>query len=337
MLPGVFALFSPFLAPQLSPPTNKLFLPMQAPRLWQIAGVLLVGIAAASSAAIFIRLALGFVPASAQVGLGLFLAASRLLVATIALLPSWQGFRQVHYSPKALRYGLLAGVCLALHFATWIPSLAFTSIAASTALVTTNPIWVVLILWFWKGDRPQGLQWLGIALALSGAIGVGFGDLRAFNAAETVFAGSNPLLGNALAITGSWAVSFYLVWGQEAQNQGLSLKHYISLVYGVAAVVLFPLPFWMGQGYRHYPLPVYGYALLLALFPQLIGHTSFNWALRWVSPTLVTLVILGEPIGSSLLGWWIFQEVPSPTVLWGALVLLSGVVIAGIGDRGQAL
>jgi len=305
---------------------------MQAPRLWQIAGVLFVGIAAASSAAIFIRLALGFVPASAQVGLGLFLAASRLFVATIALIPSWRGFRQGNYSPQALRYGLIAGVCLALHFATWIPSLAFTSIAASTALVTTNPIWVVIILWVWKGDRPHGWQWLGIILALSGAIGVGFGDL-AHADSTTVFAGSNPLLGNSLALCGSWAVSLYLVCGQEAQTQGLSLKHYISLVYGVAAMVLLPLPALLGQGYVEYPLPVYGYTLLLALFPQLIGHTSFNWALRWVSPTLVTLVILGEPIGSSLLGWWIFQEVPSPAVLWGALLLLAGVVITALSQE----
>jgi len=317
---------------------------MHPPRLWQIAGVLGVGIVAASSAAIFIRLALAWVPPSAHVGLGLFLAASRLLVATIALLPSWQGFRQVNYSPQALRYGLIAGVCLALHFATWIPSLAFTSIAASTALVTTNPIWVVMILWIWKGDRPQGWQWLGILLALAGAIGVGLGDFTniepslqsTVNSAATVFAGRNPLLGNSLALCGSWAVSFYLVCGQEAQNRGLSLNHYISLVYGVAAVVLLPLPALVGQPHLSYPLPVYGYTLLLALFPQLIGHTSFNWALRWVSPTLVTLVILGEPIGSSLLGWWIFGEVPSSTVLWGALMLLSGVVITALAERGRS-
>jgi drug/metabolite transporter (DMT)-like permease len=67
--------------------------------------------------------------------------------------------------------------------------------------------------------------------------------------------------------------------------------------------------------------------VLLAIFPQLLGHTSLNWALRWLSPVAVTLVILAEPIGSSLLGWWIFQEVPSPQVLWGGLLLLMGVVL----------
>lgn len=310
------------------------------PRLWQITLILFVGIVTASSAAIFIRLALGFVASSEQVALGFFLAASRLGVATIVLVPSWQGFRQAHYTPKALRYGLMAGLCLALHFATWIPSLAFTSIAASTALVTTNPIWVVLITWIWKGDRPQGRQGLGIGLALSGAIVVGLGDLgignfETFSSVATVFAGSNPLLGNSLALCGSWAVSLYLVCGQEAQQQGLSLKHYISLVYGVAAIILLPLPLLFGPRYTQYPLPVYGYTFLLALFPQLIGHTSFNWSLRWVSPTLVTLVILGEPIGSSLLGWWIFQEVPPPTVVWGAIGLLAGVVITALSRPPQ--
>ncbi|MEY2979536.1 MAG: DMT family transporter [Prochlorotrichaceae cyanobacterium] len=304
-----------------------------SPRSWQIAIVLCVGIVAASSSAIFIRLALGFVAISDRVTLGIFLAASRLFLATIVLIPSWQGFRQSGYSTASLRYGLIAGVCLALHFATWIPSLAFTSIAASTALVTTNPIWVVLITWIWKGDRPQGAQWLGILLALVGAIVVGFGDLRTLG---TVFSGSNPLLGNSLALCGSWAVSFYLVCGQQAQQEGLSLKHYIGLAYTVAALTLLPFPQLFGQGYFQYGGSVYFYTLLLAIFPQLIGHTSFNWSLRWLSTTLVTLVILAEPIGSSLFGWWIFAEIPSPTVLWGALVLLSGVVVTAIAHPAEA-
>lgn len=291
-----------------------------APPRWLLLTILGLGITAASSAAIFIRLALDVTPGS-KAGLGIVLAAVRLLLAAIVLAPTWRGFRSQHYSPQTLFYGSLAGACLGLHFATWIPSLAFTSITASTVLVTTNPLWVVLITWLWQGQRPPLRQWLGIGIALGGGLLVALGDT-----APTLQA-SNPPLGNILALVGSWAVSFYLILGQKAQAQGLKLQHYSALAYTIAALTLLPLPLWFGQSYSGYSLPVYGYMALLALFPQLIGHTSLNWGLRWISPTQVTLVILAEPIGASVLGWLFFQERPGPQVLTGAVLLLWGILV----------
>lgn len=268
-------------------------------------------------------------------------------MAALILLPAWRGFpaealrrdsaKKSTSNPgnsgntgktvrRSLLYSAGAGVFLALHFAAWITSLSYTSIAASTTLVTTNPVWVALLSWVWFKEKPSGLTSLGIAIALAGSLLIGLGS----NTGST--ASSAPLMGNGLALVGSWAVSFYFLLGREAQRQGLSIGHHAALAYSVAALVLLPLPLLAGQRYTGYPLAVYGYTLLMALFPQSIGHTSLNWAVRWVSPTLVTLTILAEPVGSSILGFLVFQENPGPSVLLGATVILLGVAIAAVGN-----
>src|SRR3712207_2292059 len=116
--------------------------------------VLLVGVLAASTAALFIRLAYA-AEGSGSVGLGLLLAAVRLSVASLVLLPAWWGFRKARPERGAMGYAVLAGVFLRVHLALWIISLAYTSIVASATIVTTNPIWVALILWLWRGERPS--------------------------------------------------------------------------------------------------------------------------------------------------------------------------------------
>lgn len=106
------------------------------------------------------------------------------------------------------------------------------------------------------------------------------------------------------------------------------ILHYIAIAYTTAAIILLPFPLLVGNGYVGYPQQVYFYGLLMAIIPQLIGHTSFNWSLRWLSPTFVTLSILFEPIGASCLGFILFTEIPSISVLVGGGILLSGVAIA---------
>jgi drug/metabolite transporter (DMT)-like permease len=303
------------------------------PAGWFVWLILTIGILSVSTAALFIRLALQ-AAGTGGAGFSLFLAATRLSMAALILLPAWRGFPggalRSGGSDDTVRRSLLysagAGVFLALHFAAWITSLSYTSIAASTTLVTTNPVWVALLSWVWFKEKPSWLTSLGIAIALGGSLFIGLGSSTG-NAA-----GSHPLLGNALALVGSWAASFYLLLGREAQRRGLGIGHHAALAYSVAAVVLLPMPLLAGQGYAGYPAAVYGYALLMALFPQAIGHTSLNWSVRWLSPTLVTLTILAEPVGSSILGFLAFQENPGRSVLLGAFVLLLGVAIAAVGS-----
>ena len=122
--------------------------------------------------------------------------------------------------------------------------------------------------------------------------------------------------------------SLYIVCGRQAQTQGLSLTSYIAIAYSSAALILLPLPLLLGANYQGYPKQVYLYGLLMAIFSQIIGHTSFNWALRWLSPTIVTLCILIEPVGSSSLAWIFLKESPSMGVVLGGLILLLGVAMA---------
>jgi drug/metabolite transporter (DMT)-like permease len=299
------------------------------PSGWQIAMVLAVGVASASTAAIFVRLALD--AAAAQgIGFSLVLAASRLILASLFLLPAWRTLRPIEFQRLAPWYSAIAGVFLALHFATWITSLSFTSIAASTTLVATNPIWVALLSWLWFKEKPGALTVVGIGITLIGGVLVAIGS--GSNAP-----GSSPLLGNSLALAGAWAVSLYFLLGREAQRCGVGISSHVVITYSTAAVVLLPLPWLFGAGYSGYPSQVYLYILLMALFPQLVGHTSFNWAVRWISPTLVTLAILMEPVGSSILGAILFQENPGLPVILGAAVILSGVAIAALGNRPHPL
>jgi drug/metabolite transporter (DMT)-like permease len=306
--------------------------PSSAPSGIFVGLVLLVGVLAASTAALFIRLAYA-AEGGGSVGLGLLLAAVRLSVASLVLFPAWRGLRKAHHQAKAMAYAVLAGIFLGLHLALWIISLAYTSIVASATIVTTNPIWVALILWLWRGERPSRLTAAGIVVAISGGTLIAVGD------AGGASAGTRPLLGDLLALGGALTVSLYLILGREAQHRGLGIGQYVATAYVVGALTLLPAPLLFGSGYSGWPSEVYLYGILLALIPQLVGHSSFNWAVRWVSPTLVTLVILAEPVGGSVLGYLVFGEVPGALVIAGAAVLLLGVAGAvwGEGERPETV
>jgi drug/metabolite transporter (DMT)-like permease len=287
----------------------------------KVAGVLLLGILAISFGSILVRLALA-ASGDRSLAFSLVMSAGRMGFAALLLLP---GFKNPIRARGGIPFALAAGAALALHFAFWITSLSYTSVAASTALVTTNPVWVTLLGWLLFGERPSGLTLLGVGVALVGGLLIGLGDAQG--------GGANPLLGDLLALLGALAASFYFLLGREAQRRGLSLLEYVRVAYTTAFLILFPLPYLFGGGYGGYPGVVYLYILLMALLPQLVGHTSFNWATRHISPVLVTLAVLFEPVGASLLAFLLFGEVPGLQVILGALALLLGVALAVLGGR----
>lgn len=299
-------------------------IPAPAPSPLQVGLILVAGVCAVSTGAVFIRLAIA-ANGSGGVGFSLFLAAARLIFASLLLLPVWRTIHPPSLQGGGWKYACGAGLCLALHFASWITSLSFTSIAASTTLVTTNPLWVALISWLWFKEVPTRMTVLGIGVAFLGGVCIAMGD-------SGEFAGSQPLLGNGLAVLGAIMASLYFLLGREAQRRGLGIGHYAAIAYGTGATALLPLPLLVEPGYAGYPLGVYGYALLMAIASQVIGHTALNWSVRWVSPTLVTLVLLFEPVGSSILGYLMFGEIPGILVLVGAAVVLVGVAIAILGN-----
>ncbi len=277
-----------------------------------------VGLIAVSLSAIFIRLA------DAP---GVVVAAYRMLLASLILLP-WtvRALRKTPLTRRNLGYAVLAGLLLGLHFATWISSLSYTTVAASTSLGTTTPVWVALSSWLFLGLAPPFSALLGMLVAVLGGALIGFGGA----VGET---SSAPFLGNSLALVGAAAAAAYLLLGRAAQNRGLSLQAYIGVAYGVAALVLLPLPFFLDYSYTGYSAESYGWILLLALIPQLVGHTSYNYAVKHMNPAVVATVILLEPIGASLLALILFTEVPPLPTLLGALVLLTGVAITTRNSR----
>lgn len=293
---------------------------MGSPSPSRLGLVMGIGLVAVSLSAIFIRLA------DAP---GVVVAAYRMLLASLLLLP-WT-FRALRATPLTSRnapYAVLAGLLLGLHFATWISSLSYTSVAAGTSLGTTTPVWVALSSWLFLGLAPPFSALLGMLSAVLGGALIGFGAAGGESSA--------PFFGNALALTGAAAAAAYLLLGRSAQRRGLGLQAYIGVAYGVAALSLLPLPFFFGYDYFGYGAGTYFWILMLALVSQLVGHTAYNYAVRYLEPTLVATVILLEPIGASLLALLLFGEVPPILTLFGALVLLGGVALTARNSRAVA-
>jgi len=279
------------------------------PSPFRLAAVLTAAVLAISLAAIFTRLA------GAP---GVVVALWRMAFATVLIAPA--GVRALLRSPpswRAVGPALLAGVLLGVHFATWLSSLTYTTVAASVTLVTTFPIWVALFGWI-GGTRPTRGVLAGLGVAILGGTAIGFGDLHG---------GSAPLLGDALALVGAISVAGYFLLGRSAQRSGLSTAAYGAIAYATAALVLVPLPALLQVPYLSWPADTWLWIAAMALAPQLVGHTGLNWANRFLDPTVVATVTLLEPIGAGLMAWLLFAEVPGPLVLVGAPVLLTGVAM----------
>ncbi|GAB6193658.1 DMT family transporter [Desulfocastanea catecholica] len=297
--------------------------------------VLLIGVLGISSGSILVRLAQG------QDMPSLVIAAWRLTLASAVLLPLALTRRRAELrrmSGSAWLLALLSGFMLAVHFAAWISSLAYTSVASSTVLVTTSPLWVGLAAPFLLHEHLSRALKLGIALAMLGSLVIGLADVVAVLDGRLQFSLTqftnqpNPLLGNGLALIGAVAASAYLIIGRRLRH-GMSLLSYTAVVYSTAAFFLVIMALASGHGLFGYSVTAYLLMILMAVFPQLIGHSSYNWALGYLSAASVSVVVIAEPIGATLLALLIFQEVPNSITLMGSALLLSGIVYAGRPDR----
>jgi drug/metabolite transporter (DMT)-like permease len=213
-----------------------------------------------------------------------------------------------------------AGVFLALHFASWIASVTLTSVAASVALVATQPVWVALISIAVLRERPAREQWVGIFLAVLGAGIIGLGDRGG---------GSDPLLGDGLALAGALLVAVYYVIGRHLR-QRIGIWPYVAVVYGFATVTLALASVAAGVNLAEpYATRDWLVFLALALGPMLIGHTGQNWALRFLPAHAVNLTLLGEPVGATLIAFLLPSIAETPTVgtLAGGMLILSGIVL----------
>jgi drug/metabolite transporter (DMT)-like permease len=291
--------------------------------------VIAFGILAVSTASLFIRYAQNDAHS-------LVIAAYRLSLASIILTPF--AFHRCRIeakqlTPREIRFALLSGFFLALHFATWITSLAYTTVASSAVLVATIPLWVVLIAPITIKEPTNRLAIAGLLLALLGSVIVGFSDGCTWQGTElscpsiTELSGRRAFLGDLLAVVGAIMGALYLLIGKRLRGK-ISLLSYIYVVYGMAAIVLVIFVLVARLPITGYSSKTYLWFLLLALVPQLLGHSSFNWALKYLSAGYVSISLLGEPIASSFLASIFLQETPSISKIIGALFILGGIVIA---------
>ncbi len=273
--------------------------------------VLIFAVAMVSTAALLIRLA-GDAPP-------LVVGAYRLGIASLVVLPLALVRGELRGFPRSLLLpGLASGVCLALHFGFWISSLQHTSVASSVLLVTTNPLLVAAASPLVPGDRPSHRTVAGILVALSGSAAIAYGD-----------AGIDPgsLFGNALALAGSAAVAAHYLIGRQLRAR-LSLLAYIAVAYPVAAVCLLLAAVATGNPLTGFAAPAYLWMVLLGLGPQVLGHSSLNWALKHLSAVAVTAAVMGEPVGASLSVWLVLGEAPTLLQVAGGAVVLAGVFLA---------
>ncbi len=292
--------------------------------------VLTVGVVASSTASIFIRFAQSEAPS-------LVIAAYRLCLATLILLPVLlsrhrSDLRDMSRGDAAFSIG--SGIFLSIHFATWISSLEYTSVASSVVLVQTAPLFVTLLAPILLHERPTKIILIGLCLTLLGSVVVGASDLCTYAegfrcpSLHELFKGP-AVKGDLLALAGAFAAAGYLLIGRVVRKR-LALIPYITLTYGTAACVLIALMFLRGHQPFGYSPITYIWFILLALLPQLLAHSTYNWALRYLPAAVVSLTLLGEPVGSTILAYFFLSEIPTLLKLAGAVLILVGLSIVAL-------
>jgi drug/metabolite transporter (DMT)-like permease len=272
--------------------------------------ILLVSIIAVSTASILIRL---------STAPPMVIAAYRLLFATLMLTPLYiagGGYRRLSsLGVRGLLTLIAVGLILALHFASWITSLSYTTVASSVIFVHVDPIFVALLSRLLLGERLTAGRLLGVMTATLGAITIGLGDLRLGN-----------LYGDLLSLLGALTLALYLIAGRSLRRR-LSLVEYVTPLYATSALILLLGCLISGVSLHPYPPKEYLLFLSIALIPMILGHTLFNWALRYIEAPVVSVSLLGEPIGASLLALFILCETPPITTVMGGALTLLGIYI----------
>jgi drug/metabolite transporter (DMT)-like permease len=278
---------------------------------------LFTGIICISSSAIFVKYL-------ESRGLPLLGVAFFRMLLTIAILAPWTIIKQTAEIQQFTRQQWLlligSGLFLALHFGTWTVSLNYIPVARSVLLVTCHPIFTVLISWLLLAERPSPRTLLAIMAALMGVIVIMAESLSSMRQ-------STSLIGDLLALTGAVTIVGYLIIGKQLRHK-MSLASYTGIVYSICAGLLF-LTCWILQvNLQQFQPNDYIFLAALALIPTLGGHTIFNFLLKQVSPTLVSLAFLGEPLGASLLALLIWRQVPSPYTLGGGALIIGGIYLS---------
>jgi drug/metabolite transporter (DMT)-like permease len=254
----------------------------------------------------------------------LAIAAGRMTLSTLLLAPFALTMYRKELAEVGRRDGLIMvgiGLVLALHFSLWIASLERTSVASSVVLVTSHPVLVGLVGHFLMSERLSRLNAIGIALGLVGVVVLTRGDADA---------GAATLFGDLLAFLGGVAAGVYILGGRRTRKH-VSLVVYAFIVYGSCSLFLLAGVFATGAELGTLPGDEWLLFLLMALGPSILGHTMYNWTLRHVPASVVSVSLLGEPVGSSLLAFLLLSEVPPELAVVGGAIILMGIVMTSWG------
>ena len=270
--------------------------------------LLFVGIVAVSFSAIFVK----WSEAPASV-IGMY----RLLMTNLLLLPWVYRYRQEWR--QLSRIDLLklvgSGFFLGLHFLLWMESLRYTSVASSTMILALEPILVMLgSFWIFK-HRTSRASIIGVGIAIIGVIMIGWGDFALSEQA---------LYGDLLSALGTVAVVIHLLLGQDLRRRVTSFVYNFA-VFLVAGLCLAFYNWGAGYSFIDYPAREWFIFVLMAVIPTVLGHMLFNWLLKYVNATTISMSILGEPVGASILAWVMLGEIMTPLQIIACILLLFGV------------
>lgn len=270
-----------------------------------------VGVLAVALSAIFVKLA------NADAGV---IAFYRMLFSVLIMAPIffWKYTSEIKQLTKRdWTFSLVAGIFLAFHFILWFESLNYTSVASSTVLVTLQPIFAFAGTYFFFKERLSLKTIVSGAIALGGSILISWGDFRISGSA---------LYGDVLALIACALVTAYLLFGQDVR-QRLSLVTYTFVVYGISTITLFFYVLIKGESFGPYPADDWLWFILLAIVPNLLGHTLFNWSIKYVSTNVISIAILFEPVGAAILAFYIFDEYLITTQIIGGIIVIAGIVL----------
>jgi len=249
-------------------------------------------------------------------------------IATALMLPVALAFKWREIATlarKDLGLMVLGGFCLAVHFGAWITSLKYVPIATSIVLVNSHPLFVVIASYFFLGERPPRRALIGTGIGLAGMAVMSHDALGSVQLA---------MKGDGLALLGALAVVGYFIVGRKARAR-VSLLGYVTPLYAVCSLFLLIWVLMAGNRLAPYSAEVWAYLAALAVVPTIIGHTVFNWALKHVRPTAISLAFLGEPVIASVLALIFFAQRPPLATFVGGVLVLAGVYLTTSRDQAE--
>ncbi|WP_315068904.1 DMT family transporter [uncultured Clostridium sp.] len=275
--------------------------------------ILFIGVLALSTSAIFVKLSSAPAP---------IVATYRMMFSTMLLLPALLFNKDITHelinlSKKQLLLGTISGAFLAFHYVLWFESLHYTSMASSTIFVTLQPLFSFAGGYFFFKERLKLFAIGGGILAIVGSFIIGLAD---FNI------GGSALFGDILALIAAGAITIYFLIGQELRKV-LSLIPYVLIAYSSSTLFLLVYSLTLGYSLTGYPSSDWLCFLGLAFVSTILGQTIFNWLIKWMNASTISMSILGEPVGTCMLAYFIFGNVITVQQFVGSLIILFGIFL----------